>query len=45
MSSFIEGSGSSLLTERGWAYQERLLSRRLIHFTAEELIWECKEAL
>ncbi|KAF2737079.1 HET-domain-containing protein [Polyplosphaeria fusca] len=29
------------LIERGWVYQERLLSPRVLHFGAEELIWEC----
>jgi len=33
------------LVERGWVYQERLCSRRLLHFTDYELVWECKEAL
>ncbi|PKS13393.1 hypothetical protein jhhlp_000164 [Lomentospora prolificans] len=27
---------------RGWAFQERLLARRIIHFTDAELVWECK---
>jgi len=26
---------------RGWAFQERLLARRIVHFTIMELIWEC----
>jgi len=29
------------LLYRAWAFQERLLARRIIHFTTEELIWEC----
>lgn len=29
------------LLDRGWAFQERVLSRRSIHFCASELIWEC----
>lgn len=33
------------LNSRGWTYQERLLSRRVLHFTPSELAWECtKEA-
>lgn len=28
---------------RGWAFQERLLARRIVHFTVLELIWECME--
>jgi hypothetical protein len=33
------------LFQRGWIYQERLLSSRFLHFTANELIWECKEEM
>ncbi|KAL6696888.1 heterokaryon incompatibility domain-containing protein [Trichoderma pleuroticola] len=32
------------LLNRGWVYQEQLLSRRMLHFTQNELIWECFEA-
>jgi hypothetical protein len=31
------------LLERGWVYQERLLSRRVLHFGHSELRWECLE--
>jgi hypothetical protein len=31
------------LMSRGWAFQERLLSRRLLHFCDSELVWECRE--
>jgi hypothetical protein len=30
------------LLTRAWAFQERLLPSRTIHFHAEELVWECK---
>lgn len=30
------------LMTRGWAYQERLLSCRVLHFTQAELVWECR---
>ncbi|KEF58488.1 uncharacterized protein A1O9_06414 [Exophiala aquamarina CBS 119918] len=30
------------LLRRAWVYQERLLSRRIVHFTPHELVWECK---
>jgi hypothetical protein len=33
------------LLTRGWAFQERLLPSRTLHFHAEELIWECKSAV
>jgi hypothetical protein len=29
---------------RGWVYQEQLLSRRMLHFTRNEIVWECLEA-
>jgi hypothetical protein len=32
-----------LLLLRGWAYQERLLSRKFVHFTNNELVWKCSE--
>ena len=28
-------------TTRGWMLQERLLAPRILHFTSEQLIWEC----
>ncbi len=31
------------LLSRGWVLQERLLSPRVVHFTPDELIWECTE--
>jgi hypothetical protein len=31
------------LMTRGWCYQERLLSQRLVHFAMGELMWECAE--
>jgi hypothetical protein len=31
------------LLHRAWTYQERLLSPRLLHFTSDELMWECME--
>jgi hypothetical protein len=33
------------LLKRGWVFQERLLSRRIIHFSNEEIVWECMERL
>lgn len=33
------------LTRRGWAFQERLLSPRTIHYMATELVWECNAHL
>jgi hypothetical protein len=30
------------LLQRGWVLQERLLSRCVVHFTANEIMWECR---
>lgn len=32
------------LNRRAWVMQERHLSRRIIHYTSEELFWECQES-
>jgi Heterokaryon incompatibility protein (HET) len=45
----LQGSGKTNTEEvppiltRAWVYQERLLSRRVLHFTAQEIQWECRE--
>ena len=33
------------LLSRAWAYQERLLAPRVLHFGAQELFWECMQDL
>jgi hypothetical protein len=33
-----------LLNTRGWVFQERLLSRRILYFEREEIICECRSA-
>lgn len=33
------------LLSRAWAFQERLLPTRTLHFPAEELVWECKSGV
>jgi hypothetical protein len=30
------------LHTRAWAFQERILAPRIIHFTGQELVWECR---
>ncbi|KAH8647153.1 heterokaryon incompatibility protein-domain-containing protein [Xylariales sp. PMI_506] len=32
------------LLKRAWTFQERILARSCVHFTAFELLWECKQA-
>ncbi|KAE8447323.1 hypothetical protein EG329_010881 [Mollisiaceae sp. DMI_Dod_QoI] len=32
----------SYLNKRGWALQERLLSTRILHFSRDEILWECQ---
>ena len=39
------GSQGLPLLGRGWVFQERLLSPRVLHFADHELIWECMELL
>ncbi|KAF4470501.1 het domain-containing [Fusarium albosuccineum] len=34
-------SGRSKLSRRGWVFQERLLSPRTLHFSSNEMAWEC----
>lgn len=34
----------SVWNTRGWTYQERLLSNRILHFVQGKLYWECRNA-
>lgn len=36
---------ASPLNMRGWVLQERLFSSRTLHFSDNEMVWECKESL
>jgi hypothetical protein len=29
---------------RGWIFQERILSKRLVHYTSNQLVWECRQS-
>jgi hypothetical protein len=40
---FNHDMSSLPLLQRGWVYQERLLSPRVLHFVGEELVWECNQ--
>ncbi|KAH7073779.1 heterokaryon incompatibility protein-domain-containing protein [Paraphoma chrysanthemicola] len=33
------------LFDRAWCFQERLLGRKVIHYTEDEIMWECREQL
>jgi hypothetical protein len=41
LADFRRGVDRAILNTRGWVLQERLLSRRILHFGAEQLYWEC----
>jgi hypothetical protein len=30
------------LFTRAWAFQERMLAKRIVHFTSSEIVWECR---
>jgi len=32
-------------SKRGWVVQERLLSRRILHYASEQIFWECQEGV
>ena len=34
---------SSPLSRRAWVFQERCLAKRTLHFTRNELLWECQQ--
>ncbi|KAF4420111.1 HET-domain-containing [Fusarium acutatum] len=38
-----EGPDEGPLTDRGWVFQERILSPRVLHFTKTQVVWECFE--
>jgi Heterokaryon incompatibility protein (HET) len=42
-SSVWDPVATSHLTKRAWVHQERTLSRRILHFTKEEIFWECQQ--
>lgn len=38
-----ESTSDLPLSSRGWVVQERLLSPRVLHFTQNQIMWECEE--
>ncbi|KAF4949260.1 hypothetical protein FGADI_9031 [Fusarium gaditjirri] len=41
--SWLSDTYFSPLSKRGWAIQERLLSRRVLHFAENMILWECHD--
>lgn len=39
---FEDATFNSPLAQRGWVRQERLFSRRVMHFTERQIYWECR---
>lgn len=39
---FNSGQMGGYLAKRGWAFQERMLSRRILHFHRHQVYWACK---
>lgn len=39
----VEDLEKCSLSKRGWVYQERAMSPRTIHFTANEIVFECRK--
>lgn len=37
------GGKHGYLADRGWVFQERIFSQRIIHFAEEQVHWECRE--
>ncbi|KAJ4315884.1 hypothetical protein N0V84_008153 [Fusarium piperis] len=42
---FVDAEREWPLLSRGWTYQEQLLSKRTLHFTRHEMIWECNSTM
>ncbi|KAI3316817.1 heterokaryon incompatibility protein-domain-containing protein [Xylariaceae sp. AK1471] len=40
---WIQNVDQAPLHQRGWVLQERLLSPRVLHFSADQVFWECRE--
>lgn len=42
---WIKALQSGPVFSRGWCLQERELSNRVVHYTKERLLWECRECI
>lgn len=45
MSQFVDNVVDAALNQRAWVMQERHLSPRILHFTSEQIFWECNETV
>ncbi|KAI9147299.1 Heterokaryon incompatibility protein [Paramyrothecium foliicola] len=36
---------TGLLTTRGWCFQERQMAKRIVHFTENRILWECRSSV
>lgn len=43
--SAADNQSRTVLNERGWCFQERVLAPRILHFGSSELAWECPETV
>jgi hypothetical protein len=41
---YYPGISKGPLMERAWAWQEKILSKRIVQFTSSEVKWQCREA-
>lgn len=41
---WTENVDQAPLNQRGWVLQERLLSPRVLHFSTDQVLWECRES-
>ncbi|KAI1747616.1 heterokaryon incompatibility protein-domain-containing protein [Xylaria castorea] len=44
-SNLIWGFGNLPVQSRGWILQEQTLSQRILHFTHDEMIWQCHHSI
>lgn len=45
MSQFVDNVLDAPLNQRAWVMQERHLSPRILHFTNQQIFWECNETV
>lgn len=45
MSQFVDNVLDAPLNQRAWVMQERHLSPRILHFTSQQIFWECNKSI